>query len=210
MDLKKIIPHISADNAAQYGPIIDSIMDEFGITTVNRIRAFIAQIGFESGYFSKSVENLNYSSKGLLSTVPSHFNSVTAARYQHRPESIANRVYANRMGNGDELSGDGWKYRGRSGIMITGKYDYQNVSRGLGKDFIANPDLLSTPEYSLKAAAWWWRKRGLNEMADKLGVGNDHAMFDKISAAVNGGKIGLQERYSLYLNVKKCLILNIK
>jgi len=205
MDLKKMISDISSADAIKYAPVIEPAMKMFQINTSNRQRAFLAQMAHETLNFSRVVENLNYSAAGLLKTWPTRFTKDTAEKYAHHSEAIANHVYANRMGNGNEASGDGWKFRGRTGIMITGKDAYVAASKALGKDFVKYPDLLATPEFCMKAAAWWWKSQGLNEMADRLGGKNDTVAFNTISLKVNGGKIGLKERLGLYDHIKEFL-----
>jgi putative chitinase len=158
----------------------------FGINTPERQAAFIGQCAHESGGFKTLQENLNYSAKGLCATWPSRFPSEEAAQPLHRnPEKIANKVYAGRMGNTEE--GDGWKYRGRGLIQLTGKDNYRLASDALGVDFVANPDLVLTREYAALTAAWYWNKRGLNKEADAKD-------FTGMTKKINGGTIGLADR----------------
>lgn len=206
IDLNALIPGISTENAAKYNPVIVSAMQKFGIDTLNRQRAFLANIAHETALFSVMIENLNYSAQGLLKTWPSRFNAETAAKYARHSEMIANKVYANRLGNGDEASGDGWKYRGRGAIQITGKDNYVEASKELGAEILTNPDLVATPQYTIQASALWWQKHGLNEMADKLGGEDDLQVFTSIRVKVNGGKIGLQDAINLYEHLKTNLV----
>lgn len=206
IDLNALIPGISSENAAKYNPVIVSAMQKFGIDTLNRQRAFLANIAHETALFSVMIENLNYSAQGLLKTWPSRFNAETAAKYARHSEMIANKVYANRLGNGDEASGDGWKYRGRGAIQITGKDNYVEASKELGAEILTNPDLVATPQYTIQASALWWQKHGLNEMADKLGGEDDLQVFTSIRVKVNGGKIGLQDAINLYEHLKTNLV----
>lgn len=158
----------------------------FDISTPERQAAFIGQCAHESGGFKTLQENLNYSAKGLCATWPSRFSSEEAAQPFHRnPEKIANKVYSGRMGNTEE--GDGWKYRGRGLIQLTGKDNYRLASDALGVDFVANPDLVLTKEYAVLTAAWYWNKRGLNKEADA-------ADFAGMTKKINGGTIGLEDR----------------
>jgi putative chitinase len=158
----------------------------FDISTPERQAAFIGQCAHESGNFKTLQENLNYSAKGLHATWPSRFASEEAAQPFHRnPEKIANKVYSGRMGNTDE--GDGWKYRGRGLIQLTGKDNYRLASDALGVDFVANPDLVLTKEYAALTAAWYWNKRGLNKEADAKD-------FTGMTKKINGGTIGLADR----------------
>jgi putative chitinase len=158
----------------------------FDISTPERQAAFIGQCSHESGGFKTLQENLNYSAKGLHATWPSRFASEEAAQPFHRnPEKIANKVYSGRMGNMDE--GDGWKYRGRGLIQLTGKDNYRLASDALGVDFVADPDLVLSKEYAALTAAWYWNKRGLNKEADAKD-------FTGMTKKINGGTIGLSDR----------------
>lgn len=158
----------------------------FEINTPERQAAFIGQCAHESANFKTLQENLNYSAKGLNATWPSRFSSEAEAQPYHRqPEKIANKVYSGRMGNLDE--GDGWKYRGRGLIQLTGKDNYRLASDALAVDFIADPDLVLTKEYAALTAAWYWNKRGLNKEADAKD-------FTGMTKKINGGVIGLADR----------------
>lgn len=159
------------------------------ITTSIRTAAFIAQLAHESEEFASLVENLNYGSTGLLKTFPKYFNPTTAIDYNRDPRRIANRIYANRMGNGDEASGDGWKYRGRGPIQITGFENYNKYFTAFGES--VNPDLLAMPVDGSMSAAWFWKTRGINSMADS-------GSFVKVTKAINGGTIGLESRLEYY------------
>ena len=129
---------------------------------------------------------LNYSAQGLMRTWPSRFPDLDVAeKYEHNPEKIANKVYAGRMGNIEE--GDGWKYHGRGLIQLTGRENYANFGHNASVDVLSNPDLLITPEYACLSAAWYWNKRNLNELADKMDV-------EGITKKINGGTIGLEDR----------------
>ena len=158
----------------------------FDISTPERQAAFIGQCAHESGNFKTLQENLNYSAKGLNATWPSRFASEEAAQSFHRnPEKIANKVYSGRMGNTEV--GDGWKYRGRGLIQLTGKDNYRLASDALGVDFVANPDLVLTKENAALTAAWYWNKRGLNKEADAKD-------FTGMTKKINGGILGLSDR----------------
>ena len=158
----------------------------FEINTPERQAAFIGQCAHESANFKTLQENLNYSAKGLNATWPSRFPSEAEAQPYHRqPEKIANKVYSGRMGNLEE--GDGWKYRGRGLIQLTGKDNYRLASDALAVDFIADPDLVLTKEYAALTAAWYWNKRGLNKEADAKD-------FTGMTKKINGGVIGLADR----------------
>lgn len=170
---------------------INAACEKFGINTKLRLAAFIAQVGHESGHLTAVLENLNYSAEGLQKTWPSRFNSTNAATYARKPELIANKVYGGRMGNGDEESGDGWKYRGRGLIQCTGKSNYDAFSQACGVDAVSNPDSLAEPINAALSAAWFWGSKGLNTYADR-------GDFLGITKRINGGTIGLADREKLY------------
>ena len=174
--------------------VIDAIPDtaaRFGITTPLRLAHFLAQCGHESGGFKATQENLNYSAKGLCGIFRKYFPSVTVAlQYERKPEKIANRVYANRMGNGNEASGDGWKHRGRGYIQLTGKENYKAFDATVPEDILANPDLVAT-KYALASAAFFFKKNGLWAICDR---GADMATVTAVTKRVNGGTIGLADR----------------
>jgi putative chitinase len=172
-------------------PGIESAIQFADLSTPNRLAAFLAQCGHESGGFKYMEENLNYKAESLVRTWPSHFNEENANEYAHNPEKIANRSYANRMGNGDEESGDGWKYRGRGFLQLTGKANYGHVSSDMGFDFVSEPDAIATPEGAAITAAWFWKKHNLNHYVDN----NDFVQMTKI---INGGTLGLEDRVARF------------
>ena len=184
-------------NAEDWVDAINDILPDFDINTPKRVAAFLAQCGHESAGFSVLKENLNYSAEGLNNIFPKYFKNAgrDATKYARQPEKIANVVYANRMGNGDEASGDGWKYRGRGPIQLTGKDNY----RAFANDYFEDPEtLLNDPDLlidhiptSLLAAVWFWQKNKLNVQAD---AGDIKTMTKKI----NGGFIGLEDRIKHY------------
>lgn len=211
--LAKIYPQSTFSNRAKYVEALYHAVNAYGISqNKNRLRAFLAQIGVESGQLRAVEENLNYSAQGLLKVFPKYFNAATANAYAHKPQKIANRVYANRLGNGNEASGDGWRFRGRGLIQITGRSNYLLLDNGgismtIGTDLIDEPDLLaSEPQFAADSAAWWWRKAGLNELADKLGGPDDATIFKQITKRINGGYNGLAERQQLYTLAKKYIV----
>ena len=148
---------------------------------------FLAQCGHESAGFTKFAENLNYSVDGLLACFNKYFDKYTAMKYARKPEQIANRVYANRMGNGDEASGDGWKYRGRGIIQITGKKNYIAFRDWLGRDFALH-ELAEDLDLAVSAAVWYWQA---NELASLASV-------EKVTIRINGGTNGLDDRCRLF------------
>jgi putative chitinase len=174
--------------------VIDAIPDtaaRFGITTPLRLAHFLAQAAHESGGFTATTENLNYRAKGLCGIFRKYFPSVTVAlQYERKPEKIANKVYANRMGNGNEASGDGWKHRGRGYIQLTGKDNYKAFDATVPEDIMANPDLVAT-KYALASAAFFFKKNGLWAICDR---GADDATVTSVTKRVNGGTIGLEDR----------------
>lgn len=194
-NLRGIIP----DNVIQQIPFI---METFKINTPLRLAHFLSQCMHESGNFKFLIENLNYSENGLLSTFPKYFSNGSAAQYARNPEKIANRVYANRMGNGNEWSGDGWKYRGRGYIQLTGKANYVSFSQSVGENVVSNPDLVST-KYPLASAAWFFHRNALNTIADK---GPSVDVITAVTRRVNGGTKGLSDRISKFNKVYPLLL----
>lgn len=167
---------------------LEQVLPKYEINTVDRVAAFLAQCGHESADFTTLQENLNYSAKGLQATWPKRFiNEQAAAPYNRNPERIANKVYANRMGNGDEASGDGWTYRGRGAIQLTGHDNYQAFANSIGCSIEEAVEYTETLQGAVESAAWFWNGRNLNELADQRNV---TAMTKKI----NGGTLGLDER----------------
>ena len=165
-------------------------MGNFNITTNLRLAHFLSQCGHESGGFKAVSENLNYSADGLVKIFGKYFNSSTAAGYARNPEKIANRVYSSRMGNGDEASGEGWKFRGRGYIQLTGKSNYTAFDKMVEDDIIATPDLIAT-KYPLASAAFFFDSNKLWAVCDK-GAGAD--AVTAVTKRVNGGTIGLADR----------------
>ena len=164
---------------------------KFELNTSLRLSHFLSQCGHESAAFKLTVENLNYSTKGLMGTFPKYFPTEAMAKdYERKPEKIANRVYANRMGNGNEESGDGWKYRGRGYVQCTGKINYTAFDKVVEDDILINPDLVAT-KYPLLSAAWFFHSNSLHKLADE---GATEGVVTKITKRVNGGLIGLPDR----------------
>lgn len=164
---------------------------KFGINTPLRLAHFLAQCGHESGGFRLTQENLNYSAKGLNGIFKKYFpTEAAAAAYARNPQKIASKVYANRMGNGSEASGEGYKFRGRGYIQLTGKDNYTLFGKSIGEDMVANPDKVAS-QYALLSAAWFFTKNGLHKMADE---GASDLVVTKITKRVNGGTIGLPDR----------------
>lgn len=175
---------------------------KFNITNVLRLSHFLAQCGHESGGFKAVSENLNYSAKGLLGTFPKYFNATTAAQYERKPEMIASRVYGSRMGNGDEASKEGFKFRGRGYIQLTGKSNYTGFAKFIGEDTVNNPDLVAT-KYPLASAAFFFNNNNLWSICDK---GADDATVTAVTKRVNGGTIGLPDRIKHFKEYYNLLI----
>ena len=187
MNLAKLKGHVPDSVIAQ----IPFIQSNYKVNTLLRLSHFLAQCGHESANFRAVKENLNYSAEGLNKTFKKYFPTLESAKdYARQPERIASKVYANRMGNGNEASKDGFKYLGRGFIQLTGKANYIEFDKSVPEDIMANPELVAT-KYPLASAAWFWNKNGLNEIADK---GATDAVVKSITKRVNGGTIGLADR----------------
>ena len=164
---------------------------KFGITTPLRLAHFLAQCGHESGGFKAVQENLNYGAKGLRGIFAKYFpTDAKALEYERKPEKIANLVYGNRMGNGAEATGEGYKFRGRGYIQLTGKENYSRFDKTVDEDIVSNPDLVAT-KYPLASAAFFFQSNGLWAICDK---GADDATVTSVTKRVNGGTIGLADR----------------
>ena len=170
---------------------LGGVVKQFNITNSFRLTHFLAQVAHESGNFKHIRENLNYSAEGLIKVFPKYFSKETALWYARKPEAIANLVYGSRMGNGDKNSGDGWRFRGRGYIQLTGKTNYKAFSNHIGDaNIMINPDLIAT-KYPLTSAAWFFEKNKLWAICDE-GVHQD--IVKKVSYRVNGGYNGLADR----------------
>jgi len=169
---------------------IDQLLPDYDINTPQRVAAFIAQCAHESGNFAFIKENLNYRAASLMKTFGKYFPTMELAQqYEKRPEKIANRVYANRMGNGDEASGDGYKYCGRGLIQLTGKDNYTFFAGSLGITVEEASEYLATFEGAAQSACWFWEQNNLNRFADANDVKG-------LTRVINGGYIGLEDRQS--------------
>ena len=174
--------------------VIDMIPDtatKFNINTPLRLAHFLAQCGHESGGFRATQENLNYSAKGLNGIFRKYFpTEASAAAYARQPAKIASKVYGGRMGNGPESTGEGYKFRGRGYIQLTGKENYTAFGKAIGEDILSNPDVVAS-KYAILSAAWFFNKNGLHKLADE---GSSDVVVTKITKRVNGGTIGLPDR----------------
>jgi len=174
---------------------IPGVIEKFNINTPLRLAHFLSQCAHESGNFKFSTENLNYSRQGLMKVFKKYFpNEDIAKQYERKPINIANKVYANRMGNGDENSGDGNRFKGRGYIQLTGKDNYISFDKVVDDNILSNPDLVAT-KYPILSAAWFWDTRNLNQLADKGGTDLD---VTNITKKVNGGVNGLADRISKF------------
>lgn len=222
--LEKLTPELlslstgcSLDIANKFCPYLVAILPTFEITTLNRLTAFLAQTSHETAGFTKLEENLNYSADGLANIWPNRYASKSsqnglydknkvgrylpnplALKLARKPLNIANNVYANRMGNGNEASGDGWKYRGKGLIQLTGKANHVMLTLNTGIDFIKEPDLLLQPCFAVISAGWFWKENNLNQLADREDI-------EGVSKTINGGSIGLSKRLELYAKIKSKL-----
>jgi putative chitinase len=180
------------------GHIPDSVIAQLSsigaLTNSMRVAHFLAQCSHESGGFKRTVENLNYSANGLLKTFPKYFTQTNFVSYARDPERIGNRVYANRMGNRDEASGDGYKFRGRGFIQLTGHDNYAAFGMSIGEDCINNPDLVAT-HYTLASAGWFFTKNNIWKACDS---GINYVSIAAVTKKVNGGTNGLIERTALF------------
>jgi putative chitinase len=187
LKLEKLKGHIPDAVIAQ----IPDTASRFAINTPLRLAHFLAQCGHESGGFRATQENLNYSAKGLMGIFRKYFpTQALAEQYQRNPQKIASKVYGGRMGNGPEKTGEGFKFRGRGYIQLTGKENYTAFGKSINEDMVANPDKVAT-HYPLLSAAWFFNKNGLHRMADE---GATDSVVTKVTKRVNGGTIGLADR----------------
>jgi putative chitinase len=187
MDINKLKGHVPDSVIA----MLPDTMAKFELNTPMRLAHFLAQSGHESGGFKALNENLNYGAKGLRGIFGKYFpTDAKALEYERKPEKIANLVYGGRMGNGPEASGEGYKFKGRGYIQLTGKDNYTAFSKAINEDCVGNPDLVAT-KYPLASAAWFFHKNGLHKIADE---GATTEVVTKITKRVNGGTIGLEDR----------------
>ena len=198
LNIDKLKGHIPDAVIAQ----IPETAAKFNITNNLRLAHFLAQCGHESGGFKAVSENLNYSADGLKKIFPKYFPGNLAESYARNPEKIASKVYGGRMGNGDETTKEGFKFRGRGYIQLTGKANYTNFAKFIGEDTVANPDLVAT-KYPLASAAFFFDSNKLWAICDK---GADDATVTAVTKRVNGGTIGLPDRikhFKEYYNLLK-------
>lgn len=188
-NVRAIAPTAKNEIVTQFTTIGNYIISGFEINkNAQRLSMFVSQLAYESDGFTKiDEETANYSADSLMRLWPSRFDSKSAATYANKPEQTLNMVYANRIGNGDEQSGDGWRYRGRGLIWITGKANYEDMSRKIGIDLVKNPDLASDPSSALLIAAAYWYSRGLNDISDSGDIA-------AVTKRMVGGFSGMERR----------------
>jgi putative chitinase len=194
--LKAIMP--LTKRADEFVGPLNAAMAFIEVNTPLRQAMFLAQVAHESTQLNRLVENLNYSAAGLLATFPKYFDKAAAKAYERQPEKIANRAYASRLGNGKEPSGDGWKYRGRGLIQVTGKANYKDCADTLNMDLVNSPAMLEMAEFAAQSAAWFWRKHSLNKLADS-------GDLVTCTERINGGQNGLDAREVFYEHAKAVL-----
>jgi putative chitinase len=198
--LKQIMPRCK-DPAGWIQPLAEAT-DRFEINNTACLAAFLAQIAVESGEFDRLAENLHYSAEELLKTWHDRFPDLASAQpYENNPEKIANFVYADRLGNGNTASGDGWAFRGRGFMQITGRGNYRDIGRNLGVALESQPDLLAQPTTAALSAAFFWKSKGLNELADQ----QTDESFKEITLKINGAYTGLVDRTRFWQTAKRIL-----
>ncbi|MBF0326427.1 MAG: glycoside hydrolase family 19 protein [Alphaproteobacteria bacterium] len=198
--LRAALPAARPTDIARFATPLAEACAEWGIDTPLRLAAFLAQIAHESGQLRTLVENLNYSAEALLRVFPRHFDAGRAAAYARQLERIGSRVYAKRLGNGDEASGDGWRYRGRGLIQVTGHDNYAACGTALGIDLIAQPQMLEQPGPAARSAGWFWHGNRLNRFADARDI-------ETITRRINGSLTGLEDRKAHY--ARACAALEV-
>ncbi|HVZ42592.1 MAG TPA: glycoside hydrolase family 19 protein [Ramlibacter sp.] len=192
---------------AQWSAALAPALRRYDIATPKRLCAFLAQIGYESGQFNRLAEDLTYKTAVRLQRVwPKRFPTQESAMpYVDNPKGLANFVYAKRLGNGDEASGDGFLFRGRGLIQITGRSNYRDAGHALGIDLEGHPDLLLDESNAAMSAAWFWSTRGCNALADDGTDDDDLEDFTEITRRINGGTVGLKDRLLAFGRLESCL-----
>lgn len=204
VDIRRIVRVLASAKVAplfqaELCDVLEKVLPAGGINTPLRVCHFLAQASHESAGFSAMSENLNYSADALRKSWPKRFPDVaTAQKYQRNPAAIANRAYADRLGNGPEASGDGWKYRGRGIFQLTGKANYESFGEKVGLDLVGQPELAAAPDAAARVAVAFWNDRDLSEQAD-------HDNIRNITHAINGGFNGLDDRMARLRKAKFAL-----
>lgn len=191
-ELKLCVP--GNKNLTELHAVLCDLLPKYQINTPDRVACFISQCAHESNEFNVLRENLNYSAQGLMATWPKRFtNADIANQYARKPQMIANKVYANRLGNGPESSGDGWKYRGRGAIQLTGKDNYNRFAKSIGKTLEETVSYLETLQGAIESACYYWKTNNLNRFCD-------NGDFKGLTIAINGGLNGFDDRRKKYIN----------
>lgn len=196
--LESISPTANPMVLEEFAATMTEAFPAYDVDRPLRAAHFLAQAAHESGGFRVFVENLNYSADRLLVVFPKYFRGVNTNAYARNPQKIANRVYASRMGNGDEASGDGWRFRGRGIFQVTGRSNYETLGDALGIDIVNDPDLATMSDNAVYLALEYWQRRGLNADADRDDIVT-------VTKKINGGTHGLDERQSYLRRAKKAL-----
>jgi len=192
-NLMDIFQHRNNHKLAIFVEPVNKTIEDYGI---NNPAMFIAQIGVESGGFRELEENLNYTASQLMRIFPRYFQDKDPNDYAHQPEKIANLIYANRMGNGDETSGDGYLYRGRGAIQVTGTYSYEKFAQSVEKTLEEVVEYTKTEEGAIMSAGWFWDANHINTISDDV---------EKVSRRINGGDIGLSQRIAMYARAQEVI-----
>lgn len=214
--LQAIMPEADTQNIQTYLPYLNQEMPVYQINTPARAAAFLAHLAHESGQFRVVTENLNYRAERLLAVFPKYFPTLALAKqFGGKPEKIANKVYANRLGNGPESSGDGWRFKGRGLIQLTGRASYGDCSKaltGTKSTFQEASDLLATPQYAVASACWFWTVyKTLNEVADQpdtwgtMYKNKNYNKFQWLTLRINGGLNGYEDRLGFWEKAKMAL-----
>lgn len=194
-----------APSPGEWAAALNPALKRFEITSAGRCAAFLAQVAHESGGFRHVLENLSYSAERLMAVWPKRFPTIASTSgYARNPQALANRVYAGRLGNGNEASGDGWRYRGRGLIQLTGRANYREAGEGIGRALEAQPELVERRDIAALTACWFWHSRGCNALADQ---GTESA-FETITKRINGGTHGLEDRRGYWRKAKNMLALD--
>lgn len=199
--LMRAVPNLNKEKVNEFVASFNMYSVHFGLTTKRRVVHYLAQIFHESGALSATSENMNYSADGLMKTFPKYFDAEKARQYARQPEKIANYVYGGRMGNGNENTGDGWRFRGRGYIGLTGRQNYSDFNSFdlCTVDVLKNPDKVASYPLNQICAMWFWERYGLNAVADTdTGGSMSEQVVERITRKVNGGYLGLAQRKYYY------------
>ncbi len=198
--LRQILPQLPLPKLQQFRPHLNEAMRAFEVNTLLRTAAFVAQTAHESAEFTRMLESLYYTkAAGLMSTWKKRFpTEASALPYLRNEQKLGNFVYADRMGNGNSATGDGFRYRGRGVIQLTGRDGYRRAGEALGLDLMGKPELVQSPEVAFQVAALYWKTNGLNELADR-------SEFTAITQKINGGQTGAAERVKYFESAKRVL-----